>query len=69
MCLKREELIKDESGSESIVVPLYMINLVRHDKKLNNALLVKPNLQHVQRRNVIPSPSYTTTNMGDDGVA
>ena len=47
---KREtRLVKDESGSESTVVPLHMINLIRHDKKLNNALLVKPNLQHVKQ--------------------
>ena len=46
-----------------------MINLVRHDKKLNNALPTKRNLQHVKRQNVIPTPSYTTTNMGDNGIA
>ena len=41
-------LVKEESDSESIVVPLCMINLVRHYKKLNNTSLVKPNLQHVK---------------------
>ena len=62
-------MVKDKSGLESTVVPLRMINLVRHDKKLNNALPVKPNLQHIKQWNVIPTPSYTITNMGDDGVA
>ena len=60
-------LVKDESSSK--VVSLHMINFVRHDKKLNNTLLLKPNLQQVKRWNVIPTPSYTTTNMGEDGVA
>ena len=62
-------MVKDESGLEGTIVPLCMINLVKHDKKLSSALRVKPNLQHVKRRNVVPTPSYTTTNMGDDGVA
>ena len=61
-------MVKGESGSEGIIVPLRMINLVKHEKKLNSALPVKPNLQHVKRRNIIPTPSYTTTKMGDDGV-
>ena len=46
-----------------------MINLIKYDKKLNNVLPIKPNLQHVKQWNVIPTPSYTTTKMGDDGVA
>ena len=62
-------LVKCESGLDSTVVPLRMINLVRHDKKLNNVVPIKPNLQHVKQRNVIPTSSYTTTKMGDDGVA
>ena len=37
-------LVKNESDLESIVVRLYMIKLVRHDKKLNSVLLIKPNL-------------------------
>ena len=61
-------MVKDESGSEGMIVPLCMINLVKHDKKLSSALPIKPNLHHVKRRNVIPTPSYTTTNMVDDGV-
>ena len=48
---------------------LRMINLVKHEKRLNSVLPVKPNLQHVKQRNVIPTPPYTTTKMGDDGVA
>ena len=62
-------MVKDESGAEGTIVPLRMINLVKHNKKLSSALPVEPNLQHVKQRNVIPTPSYTTTNMGDDGVA
>ena len=62
-------MAKDESGSEGMIVPLHMINLVKHDMKLSSAVPVKPNLQHVKRRNVILTPSYTTTNMSDDGVA
>ena len=62
-------LVKDESGSGSTIVPLHMINLVRHDTKLSNALPIKPNLQYVKQQNVILTPSYTMTNMGDDGVA
>ena len=62
-------MVKGESSLEGIVVPLCMINLVKHDKKLNSALPIKPNLQHVKRQNVLPTPSYITTNMGDDGVA
>ena len=63
-------MAKDEGGSEEgTIVPLRMINLVKHEKKLNCALLVKPNLQHVKWRNIIPTPSYITTKMGDDGVA
>ena len=62
-------LVKDESGLESTIVPLCMINLVRHDKKLNNALLVKPNLQLVKQRNFILTPCYTTTKMGENGLA
>ena len=62
-------MVKDEGNSEGTIVPLRMINLVKHEKKLNNALPVKPNLQHVERRNVIPTPSYTTTKMSDDRVA
>ena len=46
-----------------------MINLVKHDKKLSSALPLKPNLQHVKRRSVVPTPSYTIVKMGDDGVA
>ena len=42
-------MIKDESGSEGTIVPLHMINLVKHDMKLSSALPVKPNLQHVKR--------------------
>ena len=37
-------MVKDESGSEGTIVPLCMINLVKHDKKLSSALPVKPNL-------------------------
>ena len=62
-------MVKNESGLEGTIVPLRMINLVKHDKKLSSALPVKPNLQHVKQRNVIPTPSYTTTSMGDDGLA
>ena len=62
-------LVKDESGSESTTVSLHMINLVKHDKNLSSALPTKPNLQRVKQRNVVPTPSYTTTNMGDDRVA
>ena len=54
-------MVKDESGSEGMIVPLRMINLVKHEKKLSSALLIKPNLQHVKRRNVVPTPSYTPT--------
>ena len=41
-------MVKDESGSEGTIVPLRMINLVKHEKKLSSALPVKPNLQHVK---------------------
>ena len=61
--------VKGESGSEGTIDPLCMINLVKHEKKLNSALPVKLNLQHVKRRNVILAPSYTTTKMDDDEVA
>ena len=54
-------LVKDESDSKSTMPPLR--------KKLNNALPIKPNLQHVKWQNVIPTASYTTTKIGDDGVA
>ena len=37
-------MVKDESGSEGTIVSLRMINLVKHDKKLSNALPVKSNL-------------------------
>ena len=36
--IRETRLVKDESGLESTVVTLCMINLVRHDKKLNNVL-------------------------------
>ena len=62
-------LIQDESSSEGTVVPLKMINLVKHDKKLSNALPIKPNLHVKLRNNVIPTPFYTKTKMGDKGVA
>ena len=62
-------MVKGESGSEGTIVPLHMINLFKHEKKLNSALPVKPNLQHVKRRKVVPTPFYTTTSMGNDGVA
>ena len=62
-------MVKDESGSKDTIVPLRMINLVKHEKKLSSALPMKPNLQHVKQRNVIPTPSYTTAKMGDDEVA
>ena len=40
-------MVKDESTSKAMIVPLRMINLVKHNKKHNNALPVKPNL-HVK---------------------
>ena len=61
-------MVKNESSSEGTVVLLRMINLVKHYKKLNSALPIKSNLQHVKRRNVLATPSYTTTNTRDDGV-
>ena len=45
-----------------------MINLVKHEKKLSSALPIKPNLQHVKQRNVVPTPC-TPTKMSGDGVA
>ena len=62
-------MVKDEGDLEGTIVPLRMINIVKHGKRLNSALPVKPNLQHVKQRNMIPTPSYTTTKMGDDRVA
>ena len=62
-------MVKDESGSEGTIVPLCMINLVKHDKMHSSALPIKPNLQHVKQRNLVPTSSYTTTNMGDHRVA
>ena len=62
-------MVKDESGSEGTIVPLRMINLVKHERKLSGALPIKPDLQHIKRRNVVPTPSYTPTQMNDDGVA
>ena len=38
------QMVKDESGSEGTIVPLRMINLVKHEKKLSSALPIKPNL-------------------------
>ena len=49
-------MVKDESSSEGTIVSLRMINLVKHEKKLSSALPIKPNLQHVKRRNVVPTP-------------
>ena len=58
-------MVKDESGSsERTIVPLRMVNLVKHEQKLSSALPIKPNLQHVKQRNVVPTPSYTPTQMG-----
>ena len=37
-------IVKGESGSEGMIVPLRMINLVKHNRKLSSALPVKPNL-------------------------
>ena len=62
-------MVKGESGSEETIVPLHMINLVKHEKKLNSALLVKLNLQHVKHQNMISTPPYTITKMGDDRIA
>ena len=66
---RRTHMVKDESSSEGTIVPLRMINLVEHNKKLNSPLPVKPNLQHVKHRNIVPTPSYTTSNMGDEQEA
>ena len=52
-------MVKDEGDSEGTVVPLRMINLVKHEKRLNSALPVKPNLELVKRRSVVPTPSRT----------
>ena len=37
-------MVKDESSLEGTIVPLRMIDLVKHDKKFSSALPVKPNL-------------------------
>ena len=37
-------MVKGESGSKGMIVPLRMINLVKHEKKLSSALPLKPNL-------------------------
>ena len=61
-------MVKDED-SEGTIVPLRMINLVKHEKRLNSALPMKPNLQHVKQRNVILTSPYTTAKMDDNGLA
>ena len=39
---KREtQMVKDGSGSEGMIFPLRMINLMKHDKKLSSALPMK----------------------------
>ena len=66
---KKTCLVWDESGSNGIVVLVRMINLVKHKKKLSNALAIKPKLQHVKlRNNIIPTPLYTKPKMSDDEV-